>query len=420
MQTFVIFTPIMNIREIFEKSLSGLSKEVWIISLLMLVNRAGLMVVPFLTIYLTDSLSFTLNQAGTAGFCFGLGSVLSSYAGGKLTDIFGYANVMKFSLLSGGMAFWALLFFTDFYGFCIVIFLTAFLADLLRPAVMSSITLFSKEENQTRALSLLRIAINLGISIGPIVGGLMITFLGYDWLFILNGGTAVVTFFMFLYFNRIMKVNRKTNNLKSHKNKDRFPIFDRGYLWLLLILFLMFTAFIQIIFLVPVFFKEVYFLSEIQVGTFFTINGLLIVVFEMPIVYYFETRKMFSKPIIAGSTLMIIAFLALLLPIEFSEIFWIVPFIIYTLAISIGEILNLPFLGSLALARTTKDNSGSYMGLFALVTSCAFTVAPIIGTRIVSNYGFSQLWLLCIVFLLISNILYSKMRNKFLINEDYK
>lgn len=419
MKTFVIFTTDMNIRKIFEKSLSGLSKEVWIISLLMLINRAGLMVVPFLTIYLTDSLGFTLNQAGVAGFCFGLGSVLSSYVGGKLTDVFGYANVMKFSLLAGGLSFWALLFFTSYYGFCIVVFLTAFLADLLRPAVLSSITLFSKEENQTRALSLLRIAINLGISIGPVVGGLMITFLGYKWLFVLNGGTAIVTFLMFLYFNQIMKVKRRPKR-KEDQEKSSFPIFDKGYLWLLLILFLMFVAFIQIIFLVPVFFKEVYLLSEIQVGAFFTINGLLIVIFEMPIVYYFETKKMFSKPIIAGSTLMIIAFCSLLLPVDAHVLLWIIPFVIYTLAISIGEILNLPFLGSLALARSTKDNSGSYMGLFSLVTSCAFTVAPIIGTRIVSSYGFSQLWLLCIVVLLVSNILYTTMRNKFLINEGYK
>ena len=406
----------MNIVNVFSKSLGGLSKEVWIISLLMLVNRAGLMVVPFLTIYLTDSLSFTLNQAGTAGFCFGLGSILSSYTGGKMSDYFGYANVMKFSLLAGGLSFWALMFFTSFYGFCIIVFLTAFLADLLRPAVLSSIALYSKEENQTRALSLLRIAINLGISIGPIIGGLMIHYLDYNWLFISNGASAIVTFFLFLYFNKIMKVKREKKSKDS--DKAAYPLHDKSYLTLLVVLFLMFTAFIQIIFLVPVFFKEVFELSEIQVGIFFTINGLLIVIFEMPIVYFFENKRMFSKPILRGTTLMILAFAALLIPIDFHEMFWIVPFVLYTLGISIGEIFNLPFLGSLALARSNGNNSGSYMGLFALITSLAFTIAPIIGTRIVSSYGFSQLWVVCIVMLLISNLLFFINKDKFLINNE--
>jgi predicted MFS family arabinose efflux permease len=285
---------------------------------------------------------------------------------------------------------------------------------------MSSITLFSKEENQTRALSLLRIAINLGISIGPVVGGVLIASLGYKRLFICNGGTAIITFFIFLYFNKTMKIRKKPKSLSKKERKANYPINDKDYLWLLLVVFLMFTAFIQIIFLVPVFFKDIYQLSEIEVGIFFTVNGLLIVLFEMPIVHYFETKKLFTKPILAGTSLMIIGFLALMLPIHYHEMFWILPFVIYTIGISIGEILNLPFLGSLALSRTTKENSGSYMGLFSLVTSIAFTVAPFIGTRIVSKFGYTELWIVCIVMLLVSNILFSKMRKKFVLKEDYK
>ena len=378
------------------------------------------MVVPFLTLYLTDSLNFTLNQAGTAGMCFGIGSVLSSYVGGHFTDRYGYANVMKFSLLTGGLSFWALMFCSTFISFCSIVFLTAFLADLLRPAVLSSISLFSKEENQTRAISLLRMAINLGISVGPVVGGFMVTYYGYDWLFILNGGTSILTFFVFIYVNRSMKQQRQPKLTRTEQKLVKKAYKDKDFLWLLVIVFILFTAFIQIIFIVPKFFKEVYEMTELSIGWFFTINGLLIVIFEMPIVHFYEKKRQFKRPILLGSWLMVIAFLALLIPVGSHKLMWFVPFIIYTLAIGIGEILNLPFLSSLALARSNNQNSGSYMGLFALNTSLAFTLAPIIGSRVVSFAGFSELWLLCAVMMLVTIIMFSAMSKRFLINKNFQ
>ena len=100
----------------------GLSTEVWWLSLITLINRAGTMVIPFLSLYLTKSLNFTLKDVGWIMTCFGLGSVLGSWLGGKLTDKIGYYKVMKTSLFLTGVLFIALQFVTTFTGFCIGIF----------------------------------------------------------------------------------------------------------------------------------------------------------------------------------------------------------------------------------------------------------------------------------------------------------
>ncbi len=117
---------------------------------------------------------------------------------------------------------------------------------------------------------------------------------------------------------------------------------------------------------------------------------------------------------------MILSFLALMIPVNSHPLFWLIPFILYSIGVGIGEIMNFPFLSSLALARSNSFNSGSYMGLFALTTSLAFTFAPIIGTRVVSSYGFTELWAVCIVMLLISIILFTWLSKRFLINDKYK
>ena len=81
----------------------GLSKEVWWLALITLINRAGTMVIPFLSLYLTESLEFTLSNVGWIMSAFGLGSVVGSWLGGKLTDKIGYYKVMASSLFLSGI-----------------------------------------------------------------------------------------------------------------------------------------------------------------------------------------------------------------------------------------------------------------------------------------------------------------------------
>ena len=92
----------------------GLSKEVWWLALITLINRAGTMVIPFLSLYLTEDLEFSLSNVGTLMVCFGLGSVVGCWLGGKLTDSIGYYKVMVRSLLSTGILFIGLQFLNTF------------------------------------------------------------------------------------------------------------------------------------------------------------------------------------------------------------------------------------------------------------------------------------------------------------------
>src|ERR1700712_2683972 len=91
--------------QLYKQAYSGLSRDSWYLCLVMLINRSGTMVIPFITIYCIHQLHFTIVQAGYIMGLFGLGSIFGGFAGGKLTDKFGFYDVQTFALLTGGVLF---------------------------------------------------------------------------------------------------------------------------------------------------------------------------------------------------------------------------------------------------------------------------------------------------------------------------
>ncbi|MCY7350383.1 MAG: hypothetical protein LH606_06920 [Cytophagaceae bacterium] len=68
--------------QLYRNAYGGLSRSVWLLSGAMLINRSGSMVVPFLSVYLTQSLHFSIGQAGLVMGCFGAGAMLGVFVGG--------------------------------------------------------------------------------------------------------------------------------------------------------------------------------------------------------------------------------------------------------------------------------------------------------------------------------------------------
>ena len=182
---------LQNLYDRYYASFAGLSPVIWLLSLVTLINRAGTMVIPFMTIYLTNQLNFSTVQTGYIMACFGAGSLAGSYLGGKLTDWIGYFQTMFWSLFLGGFMFFLLLFQKEFYAVAIVIFLVSLVIDLFRPALFSAVAIFSPEKDRTRSISLIRLAINLGFGVGPAFGGLIAEVYGFSWLFIVDGVTCI-------------------------------------------------------------------------------------------------------------------------------------------------------------------------------------------------------------------------------------
>ena len=136
--------------KIYIDTFRGLSKEVWWLTLITLINRAGTMVIPFLSLYLTKDLNFSIEDTSWILVCFGIGSVIGSWLGGKLTDKMGFYKVMVLSLFLTGINFIILQYITTFWKLCLAILFTMSIADTFRPALFVSLKAYSKPQNQTR------------------------------------------------------------------------------------------------------------------------------------------------------------------------------------------------------------------------------------------------------------------------------
>ena len=136
---------------LYQRAYRGLSPSVWLLAGVMLINRCGTMVLPFMTLYLTQQLHYSVTQAGTVMAVYGAGAFVGTFLGGRLTDRIGFYTIQVFSLLAGGMALILLQFVTDFYLLCGSVFMFTLLGDTFRPANQAAIAYYSDVETRTRA-----------------------------------------------------------------------------------------------------------------------------------------------------------------------------------------------------------------------------------------------------------------------------
>ncbi len=396
----------LNIIRLYQNSFKGLSKQVWWLSLITLVNRAGTMVVPFLSLYLTEDLGFTLNHVGWIMSAFGLGSVCGAWIGGKLTNRFGFYKVMFWSLLISGLMFIGIQFIDSFIGLCIGVFFLLLVADTFRPALFVAVATYCKPENRTRSVTLIRLAINLGFSLGPAVGGAIIYAMSYSGLFWIDGLTCIFAAFLFVYLlkERTKKEEKVENEVVQIKGS---PYKDKAYLVFLGGLLLVGFTFLQYFSTIPLYYSEVHDLSEKEIGWLMSLNGLLIFLIEMPLVAYFDNER-FSKYRILAVSALLMAFSFLILNLSH----WVGVLTIGMLFVTVGEMLNFPFLNSFAMDRAEKyNNQGDYMALFTMGFSISHIFAHNSGMQLIDRFGYEVTWYIMGGFLLVSILFFIWLRN---------
>jgi predicted MFS family arabinose efflux permease len=357
------------------------------LSLIMLINRSGTMVLPFLSVYLTQSLGFSIQKTGIVLSSYGLGSLIGSYLGGVLTDRYGHFIVQFLSLTISGVLFVVLSFFTGYYQLISGFFLISMVAESLRPANASSISFYAKPENIARSFSLNRMAINLGFSIGPLAGGLLATF-SYKMLFFADGITCILAGFVFYFYFK----NRKGFQPKVKKSDEELNMkvkksyFDKRYLVFILLSSIFAILFFQLFMTLPIYYREIYDLNEKLIGGLLAINGFTVFTFEMILVYILSKRYRLHWMIVTGMILLGVSFAMLNLGHSISLL------IFSMLILSFSEIFAMPFMSTYVVDRSNSQNRGSYMGLYTISFAVALILAPYLGSRIIANYGFEILW----------------------------
>ena len=362
------------------------------------------MVIPFMTMYMTQHIGVSISKAGFVLSLFGTGAVMGALIGGRLTDKIGYYYIQISALLGGGIMFIVLGQMHSYSAICICTFLLAFVNEAFRPANSVAVAHYSKEENRTRSYSLNRLAINLGWGLGGGLGGIIASY-NYQLLFYVDGLTNL-TAACLLYFVLAPSRNEASRvKTKHEKIKGATAYHDTTYLIFILLVYLFAACFFQLFTTIPVFFKEKFHLTIFFIGMIMALNGLMIAVFEMITIFKLEGRRPLLHFISAGVLLISISYLLLNVPGVDTATLAILAMMFFT----VGEIISMPFMNSYWISRTLPHNRGQYAALFTVAWASAQATGPFIGALIAENYGYNVLWFLIAGVCVLLAVLYRRL-----------
>lgn len=373
-----------KLKHLVKNAYGGIPKEVWLLAGATLINRSGTMVILFLSLYLTNHLHFPVQRAGVVMAIFGAGSLCGVFLSGRFTDKIGYYPVLLFSLFGGACMFIVMSFLTNYTVICICTFLMSFIAESFRPPMMTAISFHSTPETYTRCISLNRLAINLGFSVGPLAGG-WLALINYKAIFWADGITCLGAGLIILFSLE----NKKDRTKVKEPNPDGASTSaykDKLYLFFIFLCMLYAMSFFQFFSIMPLFYKNVYLMKENEIGMLVAINAILVASVEMILVYKIQNRWSTFKFIALGSVLL--AFSYLTLPF-FKSIAWLV---VINIIISFSEMLAMPFMNTFMNERSSNHNKGQYAALYAMAWSVAQIILPVLATQTIAHFGYDMLW----------------------------
>lgn len=346
------------------------------------------MVLPFMTLYIRH-IGYTTQQGGWVVAIYGMGSVVGAFLGGKISDRFGFYNTQFLSLLAGGSLFILLGQMNTYESICICTFFLSMANESFRPANATAIAHYSSPENRTQSFSLIRFAINIAWGVGSALGGVLAS-INYHLLFWADGFTNILG--AILLVSLLPKVTlhdqKKLVLSKQIQENDKSPYRDTTYLFFIFLLIVFAICFFQLFVTIPLYFKENLHLTESLIGAVMALNGLVIAVVEMIIVFKLEGRKPYLVLASYGAVLMAVSYFVL----NISFVHGLLVAVISTLILTAGEMISMPFMNTYYISRSNETNRGQYAALYTMAWSTAQIVGSSTGTLIAGSVGFNNLW----------------------------
>jgi predicted MFS family arabinose efflux permease len=377
-----------SIATAYREAFSGLSRPVWLLSIATLVNRSGTMVMPFLALFLTEKRGFTTTQAGQTLALYGLGAMGASYLGGWLCDRISPLRVMKWSLALTGVCFMTLGHLQGRLAISAMMLVLSFVGEIFRPANLAALVAASDPGERGRSFALMRLAVNLGMTLGPTLGGFL-ALRDYGLLFVADGATCLLAagLLQIAFPGAGLRTVPRSAETRA-KAAASSPWRDRHVLGILGLMFLLNVVTFQLNGTFPLTLRHLHGLSEARIGLALATNTVLIVLFEMVLVHSLSSRNPLK---VSGVGAFLFCAGLALLPLGRGF-----GFVVFTVAVwTVGEMLVFPIVSSAVADRAPRESQGAYMGLLNLSFASAFVVAPLVGTWVYQNLGPATLWYGC-------------------------
>jgi len=386
-------------RRTMRQNVRDLPASAWLLITGSVINRFGSFVVPFLVLYLRKQ-GFSIAESGLAVAAYGGGEVIAGPIGGALADRMGRRATIASSTYASAAAMIALS-QVHMYGAIVTLAFTAGLvSEARRPASLALLTDLVPEGRRVTAFAVLRVSENVAFAGGMALGG-FIANSSFLWLFMGDAVSSVV--YGTIALVSLPEGRRSSRQEQAARGGYRAVAADRAFL-----LFLAAAVFVAFVYFqrqatLPLHVRRAG-LSNADFGLLLSLNGALVVLFELPLSAITMRRP--QRQMIA------VGFLLVGLGFALTGAAHSMPALAVTVAIwSLGEMVAAP-VGYAFVADIAPDHMrGRYQGLFDLSFGSGAISGPAVGTFLFAR-GETTFWALCGALGLLSALLALGVRTK--------
>jgi MFS family permease len=368
---------------------AGLPESFWYLLAGAFVNRLGYMVEPFLALYLSGPRSFGASTVGVVLAAFGAGAFASQPIGGYLADRFGRRSTLVGGMIGSAASFMLLASVRDLALIAVAACLSGLTIDLYRPAVSAMIADLVAPENRAKAFALLYWAINLGVAVAGVTGGLLAA-RSYWLLFIVDAATCLA--FAVLIARKVPET--RPARQAGEQGGYRQAVRDGLLLTLAAAILLGTIVYLQSFVTLPLAVAADG-LGPEAYGLIYAVNPIVVIIAQIGVLRVID--RLPGVPTLAIS--------AVIMGVGFglTAVASSVPFYMLTVVVwTLGEI-GFNAVGPAMVADIAPAHlRGRYNGVIGMSFGAAALVAPLVGTQVFENYGETALWTGCLVLSIVS------------------
>lgn len=370
-----------------KRLIADFPRQFWILFGGTLINQIGSgMVFPFLTLYLHQRLNLSMTFVGVIVSIWAISGLLGNLVGGSLADQLGRKRLMVVSLGASALGLAAFGFADTLPTAVAAVVFVGFVGAMFQPARDAMVADLVDTGKRPQAYGLLRVVANLGIGIGPAIGGFLAS-VSYLIAFLSSASATLIFFFITLFLMHETKPTDAPRHSANAAAPGNFAtVFrDRRFVVFCAATALAVIAYSQMMTVLPVYMKDQYGLGESFFGWVMTTNALMVVALQFPITR--ATEKLPRLPLIAFGTILYATGVA---SVALGGTFW--HFIASMGVLTLGEMIVVPTSTAVTADLAPAQLRGRYMGILALTWNVGFGGGPILGGIITDQIAPRALW----------------------------
>lgn len=365
----------------------------WVLMVASFVDHIGsFLLLPFFSLYITDKFGVGLTEVGQVFFVFSIAGTTGGILGGAITDRFGRRSIILFGIIASGFSSLLLGFANSLTMFLFLAPLIGLLGDIGGPAQSAMVADLLPQHRQAEGFSIWRVSVNISAILGPLLGGLILAYSNYLYLFIgdavLSLMTAVIVFFYLPETRPALKAGQTEQSIGQTFAGYGKVLRDKVFVAFIMLSMLGVIIYAQMNTTMPVYLRDVHNIPPQGYSFLISLNAVMVVLMQ-----FWITRKLRGIP-----PLVVVAIGTVFYALGFGMYGFgggLLYFSVGMAIITIGEMIVAPSGQALAARFAPADMRGRYMALFGFSWALPFAFGPLLAGYIMDNFNPNLVWWGC-------------------------